>query len=61
MEATVTEKRSPLAPLYGLARWLRRDLRAGITVYLKGSRVNRLERVAGALSAAAAGAAAGGH
>jgi UDP-N-acetylmuramoyl-tripeptide--D-alanyl-D-alanine ligase len=37
------------------------DLREGITIYVKGSRVNRLERVAGALSAAAAGAVAGGH
>jgi UDP-N-acetylmuramoyl-tripeptide--D-alanyl-D-alanine ligase len=36
------------------------DLRAGVTIYVKGSRVNRLERVAGALSVAA-GAAAGGH
>jgi peptide/nickel transport system permease protein len=32
MEATVTEKRSPLAPLYGLARWLRRDLRATLSL-----------------------------
>jgi UDP-N-acetylmuramyl pentapeptide synthase len=40
---------------------LLRDLRAGVTVYVKGSRVNRLERVAGALSPAAASAAAGGH
>jgi UDP-N-acetylmuramoyl-tripeptide--D-alanyl-D-alanine ligase len=36
------------------------DLRAGVTIYVKGSRVNRLERVAGALSPAGA-AAAGGH
>jgi len=36
------------------------DLREGVTIYVKGSRVNRLERVAGALSAVA-GAAAGGH
>ena len=32
MEATVTEKRSPLAPLYGLVRWLRRDLRATLSL-----------------------------
>jgi UDP-N-acetylmuramoyl-tripeptide--D-alanyl-D-alanine ligase len=36
------------------------DLCAGVTVYVKGSRVNRLERVAGALSPVAT-ATAGGH
>ena len=32
MEATVTEKRNPLGPLYGLMRWLRRDLRATLSL-----------------------------
>ena len=35
------------------------DLHAGLTIYVKGSRVNRLERVTAAL--APGSAAAGGH
>ena len=38
---------------------LRAQLRAGLTIYVKGSRVNRLERVTAALASGAA--AAGGH